>query len=82
MQKKKVLQNTQISNDILILKKHKHIYDLFIKTGELVNFHLDIQNELLGIFKKRKPFYDYNRRCAACVAEFLVHVYSEYKNEL
>jgi hypothetical protein len=47
-----------------------------------VNFSADTQNELFNIYKERKPNYDYNRRCAACVAEFLVHVYAEFKNEL
>ena len=65
-----------------VLLKHKHHYDLFIRTGELVNFSAETQTELFNIYKEKFPNYDYNRRCPACVAEFMVAVYSHFKNEL
>jgi len=64
------------------LKRHKHFYDLFISSGELVNFNHDIQNELLELLRVKHPGYEYNRRCDACVCEFLVLVYRAYKAEL
>lgn len=64
------------------LKKYYHHYDLFIKTGELVNFNHDIQDELLQVLRIKHPGYEYNRRCDACVCEFLVLTYREFKNEL
>ena len=64
------------------LKKYRHHYDLFIRSGEVVNFNHDIQAELLAIMRLKDPAYDYNRRCDACVCEFLVLVYRAYKAEL
>ena len=84
-QKKNTTTKKSVKEDtkhIQVLLKHRHHYELFIRTGELVNFSAETQTELFNIYKERKPNYDYNRRCAACVAEFLVHVYSEFKNEL
>ena len=84
-QKKNTITKKSVKEDtkhIQVLLKHRHHYELFIRTGELVNFTTESQAELFNIYKERKPNYDYNRRCAACVAEFLVHVYSEFKNEL
>jgi len=64
------------------LKKYRHHYELFIRSGELVNFNHDIQAELLAIMRLKDHGYDYNRRCDACVCEFLVSVYRAYKSEL
>lgn len=67
---------------LAILLKHKHFYDLFIKTGELVGFTHDIQAELLEVYKIADPIYTYNNRCGACVGTFLSNVYITFKDQL
>lgn len=65
-----------------ILLKHKHFYDLFIRSGELVGFTHEIQNELLEVYKLVDPIYTYNNRCGACVGTFLVNVYKTFKDQI
>ena len=74
--------STEEPAHVKILKKYYHHYDLFIKTGELVNFNHDIQDELLQVLRIKHQGYEYNRRCDACVCEFLVLTYREFKAEL
>lgn len=81
-EEKPLAQSFEEPAHIQTLKKYRPHYDLFIKTGELVNFNHDIQNELLQVMRLKDPIYDYNRRCDACVCEFLVLVYRQYKAEL
>ena len=38
------------------LLKHKHYYDLFKATGELVAFTIEVQNELLEVMRTRDPY--------------------------
>jgi hypothetical protein len=64
------------------LLKHKHFYDLFIKTGELIGFTHEIQNELLEVYKVADPIYTYNSRCGACVGTFLVNVYKTFNEQI
>jgi len=64
------------------LLKHKHFYDLFKATGELVAFNYDIQNELLEVMRTKDPYYQYNGRCGACVATFLTNVYNRFNEQL
>lgn len=71
-----------VEKHLEILLRHKHHYDLFIKSGEVVNFNHDIQDELLNVMRLKIPHYEYNRRCDACVCEFLVLTYKQYKDEL
>lgn len=76
-------QSEQLEDKHLaILLKHKHFYDLFIATGELVAFTLEIQNELLEVMRTRDPYYQYNGRCGACVATFLTNVYKTFNEQL
>jgi hypothetical protein len=64
---------------LAVFAKHKHFYDFFDKTGELVNFHAEIQNELLTAYHNLfDPYYHYQRTCAACVAGFLTLAYRQY----
>lgn len=65
-----------------ILLRHKHHYDLFIRTGELIGFTHDIQNELLEVMRLKDAYYTYNNRCGACVGSFLVTIYKTFANEL
>ena len=84
-QKKSTTSPPSTSNDTTHLEtllKHKHYYDMLIGCGELVNFHMDVQNELLAVYRLKEPHYDYNRKCPACVCEFLVNLYKLYENDL
>lgn len=65
-----------------ILLKHKHFYDLFIRSGELVGLTYEVQNELLEVYKTVDPYYTYNSRCGACVGSFLVNVYKTFNEQL
>ena len=65
-----------------ILLKHKHFYDLFKITGELVGFTHEIQNELLEVYRTKDTVYTYNSRCGACVGTFLVNVYNTFNEQL
>lgn len=70
-------------NYLKVFAKHKHIYDFYYKSGEMVNFHHDIQDELLAAYREAKdPYYDYNRRCPACVCEFLTTIYRWYEQQI
>lgn len=63
-----------------ILERHKHFYDFYMKTGEIVNFNIDVQNELLYVYRAYKdPYYHLNRSCPVCISEFLKSVYSLYE---
>jgi hypothetical protein len=64
------------------LLKHKHFYDLFTTSGELVGFTMEIQNELLDIYRTIDPYYTYNNRCGGCVGGFLVNVYKRFNEQL
>jgi|APGre2960657373_1045057.scaffolds.fasta_scaffold28538_2 hypothetical protein len=64
------------------LLKHKHFYDLFKATGELVAFTIEIQNELLEVMHSKDPYYQYNGRCGACVGAFLTNVYNRFNEQL
>lgn len=65
------------------LSKHKHIYDFFIKTGELVNYFPHIRNEVDNAYRNLvDPYHKYNVNCGACVAENLVKVYKWHEKHL
>jgi hypothetical protein len=53
-----------------------------MQTGEIVNFHHHIQNEILEAFKLEHPHYHYQRTCPVCVANFLVTVYNWYNQNV
>ena len=61
--------------------RHKHIYDFYSKTGEMVNFHHDIQQELLVAYRaKVDPYYTFSNTCPVCVCDFLNQIYRWYDN--
>jgi hypothetical protein len=64
------------------LLKHKHFYDLFKATGELVAFTNEVQNELLEVMRTSDPYFTYNNRCGACVGTFLTNVYNTFNEQL
>jgi len=65
-----------------VLQKHKHIFDLYAQTGELVNFSADIHNEVIEAYRVVNPHYHYNRTCPACVCDMLKDVYNYYNSTL
>jgi len=67
---------------LTILSKHKHFYDFYMQTGEIVNFHHHIQNEIFDAYKVEHPHYYYQRTCPVCVANFLVTVYNWYNQNI
>ena len=67
---------------LAILSKHKHIYDLFELTGELINFTSDIQNEIVSVYKIENPHYHYNRTCPACVCDMIKTIYNWYNKKI
>lgn len=64
------------------LSNHKHIYDLYIKCGEIVSFHHHIQAEVLEAYRSYDPNYRYQNTCPVCVAEFLNTAYKWYESEI
>ena len=70
---------TKASNNIF--DKHRHFYDFYHKTGEIVNFNHDIQKELLDEYRRVKDaYYHYNTNCTICVIDFLNLIYRWYDN--
>jgi len=71
------------NNYLEIFAKHKHYYDMFAASGEVVNFNHDVQDELLeayrGLFDE---YYNYSRTCKVCVIEFLMLAYRKYLNKI
>ena len=63
-----------------VLSIHKPIYDYFIKSGEIVNLHPHIKNEIVDAYKVEHPHYHYNTNCGVCVAEMLTLVYKWYES--
>ncbi len=70
------------SKHLQVLLKHKHIYDFYIKHGEMLGFTPLVQQEVLAAYREltQQPSYRYNAGCSACVAEFLVSVYKWFEN--
>ena len=61
-----------------ILSKHKHIFDLFVKTGEIVGLYPHIKSEIVQAYRVYDHTYKFNERCNACVGEMLTTVYRYY----
>ena len=83
--RKKSIQSKQLTSaeelHLHIFAAHRHFYDFFTKTGELVNFSHEIQNDLLNAYKElHDPYYHYVRTCPVCVVDFLNTIYRWYDN--
>ena len=66
-----------------VFAQHKHIYDMFSRSGEMVNFYPHIQAELLQAYREAEDaHYSYSSNCPACVAEFLVKIYQWYDKKI
>lgn len=69
------------SNSLKVFETHKHIYDFFQKTGEIVNLHPHIKQELLDAIRVFQPYYFVNLNCPACIVDFLNDVYRIYQEK-
>ena len=57
------------------LLKHKHIYDLYVQTNEVVNLHPYIKKDIFDAYRVENPTYEYNKACHVCTVEMLEKVY-------
>jgi len=64
-----------------VLSEHKHIYDFFMRSQELVGFHPHIQDAVFSAYIVHDPHFHVNRTCPACVAEALINIYKWFENE-
>lgn len=66
-----------------VFEKHRHIWNLYQVSRELVNFHHHIQAELLIAYRALvDPFYFYNNACGECVQEFITRCYTWYEAKI
>ena len=78
-----LLKSTKLEEaHLLTLSSHKHIYDLYARTGELVGLHPHIKNEIVDAYKTEHPHYHYNPNCSACVCEMIVTIYNWYEKQI
>ena len=72
-----------VSKHFQTFAAHRHFWEFFQRTGELVNFHHPIQQELLDAYRAEvDAYYHYNNNCAVCVVEFLNKVYRFYNEKM
>ena len=64
------------------LSEHKHVYDFFMRSQELVGFHPHIQDEVFNAYMVEHPHFHVNRTCPACLVEALVIVYNWYEKQI
>lgn len=69
------------NNSLKVFETHKHIYDFFQKTGEIVNLHPHIKQELLDAMRIFQPYYFVNLNCPACLVDFLNDIYRIYQEK-
>jgi len=69
---------SQEQNALEVFAKHEHIWVLYEATGEIVNFHPHIRQELVDAYKVFQPHYHYNQGCSVCIAEMLRDIYRFY----
>ena len=63
-----------------IIEKHLHHWELYKRTGELVNFHPHIRAELIEVWRKEHdPYFHLNQRCPVCVVEFVNKIFKWYE---
>jgi hypothetical protein len=55
---------------------------LFVLTGEVVNLHPHIKDEIVTAYRTEHPHYHYNASCSACVVEMLQQVYQYYNEKM
>ena len=64
------------------LLKHKHIYDLFARTNEIVGLTPEVRGEISNAYRQlHDAHYHYNDGCHTCIVEMLMTIYSYYQNK-
>jgi hypothetical protein len=64
------------------LLKHKHIYDLFARTNEIVGLTPEVRGEITNAYRQlHDAHYHYNDGCHTCIVEMLMTIYSYYQNK-
>jgi len=53
-----------------------------INTNSVVGLTPEIKNEIVNAYKVHDPYFHYNDRCNACIAEMLHIVYNWYKTQI
>lgn len=61
---------------------YKEIYDRYLATGEIINLHPHVKEEIAGAYRVEHPHYHYNKSCPACVIEMLCTVYNWYNQKI
>jgi hypothetical protein len=65
------------------LLRHKHIYDLFARTNEIVGLTPEVRGEITNAYRQiHDAHYHYNDGCHTCIVEMLVTIYSWYNKEI
>jgi hypothetical protein len=65
-----------------ILSNHKHIFDLFEQTGEMVNLHPHIRDEIVSAYRVENPHFHYNGNCGVCVIDMMITIYRWYNQQI
>jgi len=61
------------------LLKHKHIYDLYARTQEIVGLSPEIRGEIVNAYRNlHDAHYHHNDGCQMCIVEMLTTIYSWY----
>ena len=64
------------------LLKHKHIYDLFARTNEIVGLTPEVRGEITNAYRQlHDAHYHYNDGCHTCIVEMLMTIYAYYQNK-
>lgn len=80
-QQESTISSPSTTNEKPHLKKlaeHKHIYDFYVQTGEVVGLHPHVKDEIVSAYRVEFPFYHYNMACPSCTIEMLETIYKWY----
>lgn len=71
-----------LPTSVATLEKHYHYWELFNRSGELVNFWIEVQNELVNVYRAElDPYYHHNGSCPVCVTDFIKRLYTHYDKQ-
>lgn len=65
-----------------VLRQHEDIYQLYKKTGEVVNLYPHIRKTIADCYRIHDPYFHYNDACNACIIEMLNIVYEWYYKQI
>lgn len=61
-----------------VLARHRPIYENYQKTGEMINLHPHIRQEIVDAYRVEFPHYHYNGSCYVCILEMMATIYKWY----